>query len=44
MVYPPFMAYPHPKYRKFERYWEAVRDVVTESDNHKQKHTSYSHL
>lgn len=27
--YPPFMIYPHPKYRKFERYWEAVRDSVT---------------
>ena len=43
-LYPPFMRYPHPKYRKFEKYWEAVRDVVTESDNHKQKYTSYSHL
>ncbi len=28
-IYPQFMRYPHPKYRKFERYWEAVRDTVS---------------
>jgi hypothetical protein len=43
-VYPPFMRYHHPKYRKFERYWEAVRDTVTESSNHMQTTTIYSHI
>ncbi len=43
-LYPPFMVYPHPKYRKFERYWEAVRDVVTEKNNHLHDSTKYSHI